>query len=298
MEVKKLFPHGYCGGVKLALKQCIEAIKNPLTKRPIYLLGMPIHNKHVKDALINLGVIILDGDLRINLLNQINSGTVILSAHGVAKMVIEKALNKGLDVIDTTCSSVKMIQERLRQTNREILYIGKNNHPESEAVITEFSNAYLIENINDLMTLNKNKPYYMTTQTTMSIYDVKEITDYIHKHFTDVVVESMVCKTTTIRQEALFNQEADLIVIIGDKASSNTQKLYEVAVKHTKHQMVIKIENVNDLAKINLSNYQTALIASGASTPMAIIEEVYQYLLLYPNKKAISELTLDDYLIL
>ena len=298
MEVKKLFPHGYCGGVKLALKQCIEAIKNPLTKRPIYLLGMPIHNKHVKDALINLGVIILDGDLRINLLNQINSGTVILSAHGVAKMVIEKALNKGLDIIDTTCSSVKMIQERLRQTNREILYIGKNNHPESEAVITEFSNAYLIENINDLMTLNKNKPYYMTTQTTMSIYDVKEITDYIHKHFTDVVVESMVCKTTTIRQEALFNQEADLIVIIGDKASSNTQKLYEVAVKHTKHQMVIKIENVNDLAKINLSDYQTALIASGASTPMAIIEEVYQYLLLYPNKKAISELTLDDYLIL
>ena len=298
MEVKKLFPHGYCGGVKLALKQCIEAIKNPLTKRPIYLLGMPIHNKHVKDALINLGVIILDGDLRINLLNQINSGTVILSAHGVAKMVIEKALNKGLDIIDTTCSSVKMIQERLRQTNREILYIGKNNHPESEAVITEFSNAYLIENINDLLPLNKNKPYYMTTQTTMSIYDVKEITDYIHKHFTDVVVESMVCKTTTIRQEALFNQEADLIVIIGDKASSNTQKLYEVAVKHTKHQTVIKIENVNDLAKINLSDYQTALIASGASTPMAIIEEVYQYLLLYPNKKAISELTLDDYLIL
>ena len=213
-------------------------------------------------------------------------------------MVIEKALNKGLDVIDTTCSSVKMIQERLRQTNREILYIGKNNHPESEAVITEFSNAYLIENINDLMPLNKNKPYYMTTQTTMSIYDVKEITDYIHKHFTDVVVESMVCKTTTIRQETLFNQEADLIVIIGDKASSNTQKLYEVAVKHTKHQTVIKIENVNDLAKINLSDYQTALIASGASTPMAIIEEVYQYLLLYPNKKAISELTLDDYLIL
>ena len=97
MKVNKIMPQGYCKGVILALKKCIEVINNPNTVKPIYLLGMIIHNKFVCDELKNMGVIILEGNDKISLLENIDNGTVIKSAHGVSKIVRDYALTKNIN---------------------------------------------------------------------------------------------------------------------------------------------------------------------------------------------------------
>lgn len=296
MEVKKIIPQGYCKGVILALKKCLDAIDNPLVKRPIYLLGMPIHNKKVSEALENKGLIILDNESRLQMLDQIDGGTVIISAHGAAKQVFEKAKNKGLDIIDATCDSVNKIQNTLRKTDRHILYIGIKNHPESEAILTEFGHITLIESINDINKLDYETKYFATNQTTMSIFDTEDKYKKLKELNFNVESINLICDATTLRQKALVDKKADLFVIVGDKKSSNTQKLYELALTKTIHKLVLKIETLDDLAGMDLSNYQTAYVTSGASTPKKITEEIVNYLTLYPNKKAISELTLDDYL--
>ena len=296
MEVKKIYPQGYCKGVILALKKCIEVLNNPNLPKPIYMLGMPIHNQKVSDSLTKKGLIILEGKKRSELLDEIKAGTVITSAHGVSKEVMKKAALKGLHIIDTTCESVHKIQETLRGIQEDILYIGISNHPESEAILTEFPNAKLIETIHDIDTINSNGSYFVTNQTTMSIFDTEEKYTLLKKRCPNIKTSNLICDATTQRQKALVNQKADLIIIVGDGHSSNTQKLYEIALKNTTHKKVLKIETVEDLAEINLTPYQNAIVTSGASTPKAITDEVCEYLRYYPNKKAISNLCCDDYL--
>ena len=296
MEVTKISPQGYCKGVIVALKKCISAINDSNLPRPIYLLGMPIHNKKVSAALEKKGLIVLKDKKRLAMLDEIQNGTVIISAHGASKHVFEKAMLKGLTIIDATCDSVRKIQDTLRKTNKHILYIGTNGHSESEAILTEFNNVTLIENNDAITNLNADIAYLATNQTTMSIFDTEEKYQKIKDHCHNVETINLICNATTQRQKALMNQTADLIVIVGDRHSSNTQKLFEIALSQTKHQLTIKVETVEDLASLNLTYYQTAIVTSGASTPKAITNEIVEYLQQYPNKKAISNLTTDDYL--
>ena len=95
MQVKKIKPQGYCKGVILAINKCLEVINNPNTKKPIYLLGMIIHNKYVCNELEKMGVMILEGINKSELLESITSGTIIISAHGVSNKVKETIINKG-----------------------------------------------------------------------------------------------------------------------------------------------------------------------------------------------------------
>ena len=99
MKVNKIKPQGYCKGVILAINKCLEVLNNPNTVKPIYLLGMLIHNRFVCDELAKKGLIILDGNYRLEMLNQITNGTVIISAHGVSNLVKEKAKEKNLNLM-------------------------------------------------------------------------------------------------------------------------------------------------------------------------------------------------------
>ena len=138
MEVVSITPRGYCKGVVRAITIAKKASQQ---KQPIYILGMIVHNQYIVNALERLGIQTIDhkGKTRLELLDEINEGTVIITAHGASDLVFEKAKNKGLHVIDASCLDVikthDLIKEKI-SLGYEILYIGKQGHPEAEGAIS------------------------------------------------------------------------------------------------------------------------------------------------------------------
>ena len=281
MIVNKLTPQGFCKGVILALRKCIEVINNPNTKKPIYLLGMIIHNHYVCNELAKKGVIILEGTDKLALLDKITEGTVIISAHGVSNQVREKAINKKLNIIDTTCPDVKKVHDNVfkyLKEGYEVIYIGKKKHPETIGVIEQSDKIHLISSVDDINLLDQNKKYYVTNQTTLAHSDIDIYHSKIKDNLEDVVIENSVCLATTKREMVLYDIKTYLIVVVGDKNSSNTQKLVSVAKNKAQSSEVIHIEGAKDLLNYDLSKYKCACVTSGASTPNAIVDNVIRFL--------------------
>lgn len=281
MLVKKINPQGYCKGVVFALRKCIEVINDPNTIKPIYLLGMIIHNRFVCSELEDKGVIILEGNNKLSLLDKIESGTVIISAHGVSSKVKETALNKNLNVIDATCPDVEIVHKNVKNyisKGYEVIYIGKKNHPEAIGVIEEDDKIYLIETLDELAGLTKDKKYYVTNQTTLAHSHLEGFHNKINELFTNVIIENNICLATTKREKALYDLEADIIVVVGDFHSSNTKKLVETAKNKAHSKEVIQIERACDLLNYKLESYKNAYVTSGASTPSKIVDQVIRFL--------------------
>ena len=294
---------GFCYGVKNAIKIAKNAAESKNTKRPIYLLGNLVHNHHVNSFLENIGIIILNGSSRLEMLDQIDSGTVIFTAHGVSPKVYEKAKNKGLDIIDATCPYVeatfKLMKEKV-DNGYNVIFIGKKDHPETESAIALSNNVHVYKK--DLI-INSNK-LCLCHQTTMSFYDVSEAyTDLISK-FPHIETLDMICKVTEKRQNEIrnlnnynFNNPA-LIIIIGDKTSNNSTKLFEMAKRLNKTDALF-IDNISELNFLELKKYNEIFIGSGTSTPMAITNELYELLLNLDNinvQHINSSLELQDFL--
>lgn len=185
MKVTGIVPRGYCKGVIRAINIVKETIEQP---GPITVLGMIVHNQFIVDALKKRGAITIEdaSKTRMELLDEINEGTVIITAHGAGDCVIEKAKSKGLNVVDATCLDVikthTLIKEQLKH-GKDVLYIGKKNHPEAEgALLIDPEHIHLITSKKDLETLDKDKHYVMTNQTTMSLYDVYDLCEYAKKY--------------------------------------------------------------------------------------------------------------------
>ena len=157
METIKISPRGYCHGVVNAINT-ITNLDHLSMKLPVYILGMVIHNKQMVNSLESLGYITLHDPsiTRLELLDQIESGTVIFTAHGVSPEVYKKAKQKGLSIIDTTCDDVfksqNVIKEYLNK-GYEIIYIGKHTHPESEAARGISNKIHIIEKMSELYNL-------------------------------------------------------------------------------------------------------------------------------------------------
>ena len=283
IKVNKIEPQGYCNGVKRALNIVNNAIEDPKTKKPIYLLGQIIHNKNVVDMLIDAGVKVIDdkNKTRLELLDLINDGSVVLSAHGVSPDVYTKAINKGLNIIDTTCGNVLIVHKKIKQyldLNYTCLYIGTPNHPECEGVLGISNKIKLISNINDLDNLRITGNIYVTNQTTLSKFDIADIYKKINELYPKAILDDKICNATTIRQNAMANQKkADLCIVVGDKKSSNTKKLVKVSQDIAKIPTVL-CENLDDLDKSLLNNIKTVNISSGASTPDLLVNEIINYI--------------------
>lgn len=277
MEIIKLTPQGYCGGVKRALSLIIEANNKPETKRPIYMLGNIIHNKNVIKSLNDLGIISIDGKkTRLELLDEIKSGTVVISAHGVSPNVITKAKNKGLDIIDATCPNVYVVHNNIKkhlELNYTILYIGTKGHPEAEGVLGIDDNIILISNKDDLDNINISGNIFVTNQTTLSLYDIKETFKIIKDKYPNAIIDDKICNATTLRQKAVMNQKAQLCIVVGDTSSSNSKKLQLVSEKYANVKSYL-VEDENDLNKDWFKNINTVSITSGASTPDDVTQNV------------------------
>lgn len=283
IKVNKIKPQGYCNGVTRALSILKNAIEDKEAKRPIYLLGQIIHNKYVVDMLIDKGIIVIDdkSKTRLELLDSINEGSVVLSAHGVSPDVYEKAKSKGLNIIDTTCGNVLIVHKKIKQyldSNYTCLYIGTPNHPECEGVLGISNKIKLISNINDLDNLKITGNIYVTNQTTLSKFDIADIYKKIKELYPNAILDDKICNATTIRQNAMANQEkADLCIVVGDKKSSNTKKLVNVSQNIAKIPTIL-CESLNDLDKSLLKNIKTVNISSGASTPKILVDEIINYI--------------------
>lgn len=280
MQVKAITPRGYCKGVVRA----IEIAKNTQNEQqPIYILGMIVHNQYIVDALKERGIQTIDipGQTRLELLDQIQHGTVIVTAHGASEQVFEKAKNKGLNVIDASCLDVikthDLIKEKLNE-GYDILYIGKKGHPEAEGAISiDEKRVHLITSKNDIQMMDPNKHYVMTNQTTMSLYDVYDLCEYAKTILPHVTIEKETCTATKIRQEAIKNMEEDIdiVFIVGDPHSNNTQKLASIASEKKEVHM---IESLDDLNINWLKGKKKAAVSSGASTPTYLTNQVIEFL--------------------
>ena len=281
MLVTKINPQGYCKGVIFALDKCTKTINNPNTKKPIYLLGMIIHNKIVCKELEKKGIIILEGSDKLELMKNITTGTVIISAHGVSRKVKNALDNLDVDIVDTTCPDVAKVHSNVfkyLEMGYEILYIGKKNHPEAIGVLEENDKIHLIDEVNIIINLDKSKKYYVTNQTTLSHDTLLTYHNEIKNILTDVVIENNICLATTKREKALYDIKTDLIVVVGDNESSNTKKLVEVAKNKAQSKLVIRVERACELLNYDLSIYKEAFVTSGASTPNKIVDQVVRFL--------------------
>ncbi len=281
MKVNKIEPQGFCKGVINALNIVNDTLK---IKNRIYLLGEVIHNKNVINDLQEKGAITIptNNRTRLELLDEIDEGTVIFSAHGVSNAVYEKAKAKGLDVIDATCPMVHLVHNNIiKRINDgyDIIYIGTKNHPEVEGVLGISSSIHFISNVDEIDSLNiNNDKIYTTNQTTLSIYDIENIYKRLKDKYPNILIDNKICNATTIRQEAIKNQpNADLCIIVGDKLSSNTKKLVSVSEKFTNIK-TIQCEDLNSLDKNELKGINTVNISSGASTPDYVVNEIIEYL--------------------
>lgn len=236
MKVIKISPRGYCYGVVDAMVIARNAALDKTLPRPIYILGMIVHNKHVTDAFEEEGIITLDGSNRNEIIEQVDSGTVIFTAHGVSPEIRKIAEKKGLVTLDATCPDVTATHDLIREKEAEgyqIIYIGKKGHPEPEGAVGVAPDVvHLVQKDEDVEALSLNsEKIIVTNQTTMSQWDVLDIMDKVKEKFPHAEVHKEICLATQVRQEAVAQQagEADVLIVVGDPKSNNSNRLAQVS---------------------------------------------------------------------
>jgi 4-hydroxy-3-methylbut-2-en-1-yl diphosphate reductase len=296
MQIIKISPRGYCYGVVDAMVIARNAALDKSLPRPIYILGMIVHNKHVTDAFEEEGIITLDGKNRKDILDKVESGTVIFTAHGISPEVREMAKKKGLVTIDATCPDVTrthdLIEEKTKQ-GYQVIYIGKKGHPEPEGAIGVAPDmVHLVETPADVEALNIDcEKLLVTNQTTMSQWDVADTMERVQKKYPHVEVHNEICHATQIRQEAVANQatEADVTIVVGDPKSNNSNRLAQVS-KEIAGTTAYRIADITELEIDWIKDAKTVAVTSGASTPTPITKEVITFLEQFdPNNEATWE---------
>lgn len=290
MKVLKISPRGYCYGVVDAMVLARQAAQNLDLPRPIYILGMIVHNKHVTDAFEEEGIISLDGPNRLEIIKQVDKGTVIFTAHGVSPEVRKLAKEKGLTVVDATCPDVSRTHDLILEKKAEgydVIYVGKKGHPEPEGAIGVAPDiVHLVESTQDVENLQLSKEkIIITNQTTMSQWDVADIMNHALKKYPHAEVHNEICLATQVRQEAVAEQakQADLVIVVGDPKSNNSNRLAQVSeqIAGTK---AYRISDLTELKLEWLEGVNIVGVTSGASTPTPITKEVIEFLEKYNSE--------------
>lgn len=284
MKVIKISPRGYCYGVVDAMVIARNAALDKTLPRPIYILGMIVHNKHVTDAFEEEGIITLDGSNRREILEKVDKGTVIFTAHGISPEVRKLAKQKGLVTIDATCPDVTRTHDLIldkRDEGFQIIYIGKKGHPEPEGAVGVAPDiVHLVETEEDVHNLNLgSEKLVVTNQTTMSQWDVKHIMDLLKEKYPHAEFHNEICNATQVRQEAVAENagEADVTIVVGDPKSNNSNRLAQVSeeIAGTK---AYRIGDISELEIDWIKDAETVAVTSGASTPTPITKEVISFI--------------------
>ena len=275
MKVIKAKTAGFCFGVKRAVDTVYEQADT--CGGPIYTYGPIIHNEEVVKDLESRGVSVIRSEEE---LESITEGTVIIRSHGVEKRICDKLRGKGLRIVDATCPFVKKIHNIVEKESAEgkyILIIGNPDHPEVIGIRGwAGSNVSVIQNADDIekVDFSKNKKICVVSQTTFNYNKFQDLVEIIKKKSYDISVLNTICNATKERQTEAESiaESVDAMIVIGDKHSSNTQKLFEIC--HKACNNTYYIQTLDDLNLNQLGSVETVGITAGASTPNNIIEEV------------------------
>ncbi|MFN3421883.1 MAG: 4-hydroxy-3-methylbut-2-enyl diphosphate reductase [Armatimonadota bacterium] len=272
-------PRGFCAGVVRAI-EIVETVLQSLPP-PIYVRKEIVHNRFVVEQLKQRGVIF------VNELDEVPEGsTVIFSAHGVSPAVREMAKQKNLKVIDATCPLVTKVHIeaiRFAQEGYSIILIGHAGHEEVEGTMGEAPHCtYLVQNVEDVEKLQVPDPEKVAylTQTTLSLDDTAEIVAALKRKFPKIVGPNTddICYATQNRQNAVkaLAKQVDVVLVIGSKNSSNSQRLREVAISQGRPAYLI--DGAEQIDPEWLLEAESVGITSGASAPEILVQQVIQRL--------------------
>ena len=279
MEVVKIRPRGYCHGVVEAVRALRQAADEH-EGESVAMLGYLVHNEHVTREFAERGVRLIDAPSRLEALEEVTEGTVVLTAHGVSPEVKERALAKGLNVVDATCSDVIRTHDLVQRLTAEgytIIYIGKEGHPEPEGVLGEAPDKiHLVQSLADVDTLElSTSKLAVTTQTTLSVWDTQSIIERLRERFPHIEVHNEICSATQDRQLAAVEaaKECDVVIVVGSSRSSNSQRLVQV-VHELAQRPAHLVDTVADLKPEWFIGCNRVGVTAGASTPTILTREV------------------------
>lgn len=261
-------------------------------KVAIYALGPLIHNKQAVAKYEERGMLTVDTIEEIEKIesekvrrgiNASKDREMIIRSHGVSKSIYDEAKLKNIPIIDTTCPFVRKIHylaNKCFEDGKQLIVIGDRNHPEIIGINGWSSHSAIIaKNLEEISNISfeNNKDYFIVAQTTMNEKEFDAIINYIRSLDIKFEVENTICSATRVRQESAreLAQKVDLMIVIGGKHSSNTQKLVKICQDIVD---TFSIETKEDLDRNLLEKYHTIGITAGASTPDWIIEEVINFL--------------------
>lgn len=264
---------GYCYGVKRAVSMAQESIEK---YDDIYSLGSIIHNKKAVEKLTNSGLkVVQDIDEK--------QKNIIFRSHGVEKKFYKFARENNINIIDTTCTFVKKIHQIVEEQYKKgykIIIVGSKIHPEVIGInsYADYQAQFVEEetDISNLVISNDDK-YSIVFQTTFNIEKYDSIVNKLKEKIKNIDVHNTICNATKKRQDAALElaKNVDMMIVIGDKSSSNSKKLYDIASSKKKS---IFIEDVNQLDIDMFKNIKKVGITAGASTPDFVIDEVIEFL--------------------
>ena len=277
MEVIRAKTAGFCFGVKRAVDTVYEQLEKASGSTTIYTYGPIIHNEEVVKDMKQKGVIVLQSEAELDALTE---GTVIIRSHGVEKAIYDKLNAKGIKIVDATCPFVKKIHNIVQKESTNgnyIIIVGNQQHPEVEGIRGWAGiKAVVVQTKEDIdkLIIPENEKVCVVSQTTFNYNKFKELVEIILKKSYDVSVLNTICNATKERQTEAqrIAEEVDAMIVIGDKHSSNTQKLFEICKNACKDTYYI--QTLDDLDMNQLGSVETVGITAGASTPNNIIEEV------------------------
>ncbi|OGD86247.1 4-hydroxy-3-methylbut-2-enyl diphosphate reductase [Candidatus Curtissbacteria bacterium RBG_13_35_7] len=289
-------PRGFCAGVDRAIDIVEAALA--IYGKPIYVKHAIVHNTHVVSDLKRKGVVFVE-----NIGKVPKNSVLIFSAHGTDPRLIEKAKQKRHKVIDATCPLVTKVHlEANRYANEGyfIIYVGHEGHPEPIGVFGEVSkkSILLIEKASDVRNLKipQEDKIVCLTQTTLSVDDTRDIICALKKRFKRIMLppSSDICYSTTNRQAAakILAKKCDLVLVIGSKTSSNSQRLVKVCREFYANAHLIDDEK--DVKRTWLTNVKVLGITSGASVPEYLIDHVIEFIKTQNSKVKIQNIEAID----
>tara|TARA_X000000950_G_C13888914_1_gene650002 strand:+ start:1559 stop:2512 length:954 start_codon:yes stop_codon:yes gene_type:complete len=279
IKIKLANPRGFCAGVDRAIEIVERALD--LFGAPIYVRHEVVHNRFVVDKLREKGAVFVDE------LDQVpDQATVIFSAHGVAQAVRTEAKRRQLNVFDATCPLVtKVHMQVVRNCNqgRDTVLIGHKGHPEVEGTMGQCDvdsggRILLVESTDDVYTIEIDKPEELSyvTQTTLSVDDTQQIILALKARFPNIQTPKRddICYATQNRQDAVKQlvNECDLLLVIGSKTSSNSNRLREIAEKNGIESYLI--DNASYINQSWLAGKKSIGVTAGASAPEVLVKEV------------------------
>lgn len=271
----------YCNGVALAVNKMEKAIEWGTThNKKVYSLGNLIHNERVVSSFNDRGVNVID----VLDIDRVEPGVIVLRAHGVKEEILRQLLKNGFLVVDATCPIVLREQDLIRIADEKyhIIVIGKANHPEAIFLynVESSHSKTLVTSVEDVKSLSVTKDLFVVIQSTFPQAKGDAIIEELKRLETDkreVVIANSLCSSTRIRREAVeeLSKTCDCIIVIGGHHSSNTLGLKVYAQSLKKEVFLI---NSKDEIPFEVYKYSKIGIATGASTPSFIIDEIVETL--------------------